>query len=207
MRKALFNSPEYDSDLQKVKAIVSQEFLQKDSTTRERPFLVILSGLPGTGKSYFANQLNARIPSVIVGSDRTRKALITKPIYSKREHARVFTVCHKIIEDLLSAGYVTIFEATNLTAKSRLPLIKITEKLQVPSLCLVFTASEEIIKGRLTARSYGLDESSYSDADWHIYSKLKPWQEPQDKNHWHIDSTKDISIPLNELVKIIRAHP
>ena len=206
MRKRQLGPSEYDSDLQTVRAIVSEAFLQNIPTSGERPFLIILSGLPGTGKSYFARQLNARIPSVVIGSDRTRKALTTNPTYSRKEHSRVFAVCHKIVEDLLLEGYVTIFEATNLTAKSRLPLIKITEKLQVPSLCLVFTASEEIIKGRLTARSYGLDESSYSDADWHIYSKLKPWQEPQDKNHWHIDSTKDISIPLNELVKIIRAH-
>ena len=103
--------------------------------------------------------------------------------------------------------HVTIFEATNQTAKSRLPMIKITEKLQVPSLCLVFTASENIIKNRLTARSSGVDEASYSDADWDIYSKLKPSQEPPDQNHWYVDSTKDISISLNKLVKIIRSHP
>ena len=207
MRKTPLGPSEYDSDLQTVRAIVSEEFLQNISTSGERPFLIILSGLPGTGKSYFARQLNARIPSVVIGSDRTRKALITNPTYSKKEHSRVFAVCHKIVEDLLLEGYVTIFEATNLTAKSRLPLIKITEKLQVPSLCLVFTASENIIKNRLTARSSGVDEASYSDADWDIYSKLKPSQEPPDQNHWYVDSTKNISIALNKLVKIIRSHP
>ena len=58
--------------------------------TTGAPILVLLSGLPGTGKSYFAKELSRRLPFVIVGSDRMRKALAPNPIYDRREHARVF---------------------------------------------------------------------------------------------------------------------
>ena len=207
MRKSVRHSSQYDSDLSTVKTVLFNELPDKTVTDFEHPFLVILSGLPGTGKSYFANRLTDHIKSTIVGSDQTRKLLISKPVYSKSEHARIFAICHRLIEDLLSQGYVTIFEATNLTAKSRLPLQKIARKLDVPSLCLVFTAPEDLIKKRLMDRTSNVDNSSYSDADWAIYSKLKPSQETPEPNDWIIDSSQDISQVLDNLTTIIQSHP
>ena len=206
MRKSVRNSSQYDSDLRTVKTVIFNELPDKPVTDLKHPFLVILSGLPGTGKSYFANQLTAHINSAIVGSDRTRKLLISKPVYSKSEHARIFAICHRLIEDLLSQGYVTIFEATNLTAKSRLPLQTIASKLNIPTLCLVFTAPEDLIKKRLMDRTSNLDNSSYSDADWAIYSKLKPSQETPETDYWTIDSSQDISQVLDDLTTIIQSH-
>ena len=206
MRKSVRNSSQFNADLRTVKKVLYNELPETSATEFEHPFLVILSGLPGTGKSYFANRLTAHIKSAIVGSDRTRKLLISNPVYSKSEHARIFAICHRLIEDLLSQGYVTIFEATNLTAKSRLPLQKIARKLDIPSLCLVFTAPEDLIKKRLMDRTYNIDNSSYSDADWAVYSKLKPSQEPPETDYWTIDSSHDISIPLIKLSAIIKSH-
>ena len=206
MRKSVRNSSQFNADLRTVKKVLYNELPEGSQTDFAPPFLVILSGLPGTGKSYFANRLTSHINSVIVGSDRTRKLLINKPVYSKSEHARIFAVCHGLIEHFLSQGYVTIFEATNLTAKSRLPLKQIASKLGVPSLCLVFTAPEDLIKRRLMDRTSGLDQSSYSDADWAIYSKLKPSQEPPEGKSWTIDSSQDISIPLDKLSALIKSH-
>ena len=206
MRKSVRNSSQFNADLRTVKKVLYNELPEGSETDFAPPFLVILSGLPGTGKSYFANRLTSHINSVIVGSDRTRKLLISKPVYSKNEHARIFSVCHRLIEYYLSQGYVTIFEATNLTAKSRLPLKQIARTLDIPSLCLAFTAPEDLIKRRLMDRISGLDKSSYSDADWAIYSKLKPSQEPTEGKSWTINSSHDISIPLNKLIAIIKSH-
>ena len=206
MRKSVRDSSQYNSDLRTIRKTLYDELPEKSETEFGPPFLVILSGLPGTGKSYFANKLTSHINSVIVGSDRTRKLLVSKPIYSKSEHARIFAVCHGLIEGFLSQGYVTIFEATNLTAKSRLPLQRIAKNLDVPSLCLVFTAPEELIKRRLLDRTSSLDKSSYSDANWEIYSKLKPWQEAPKANYWNIDSSQDISPALDKLRAIIKSH-
>ena len=206
MRKFVRNTSQFNADLRTVKKVLYDELSKGSETDFGPPFLVILSGLPGTGKSYFANRLTSHINSVIVGSDRTRKLLISKPVYSKSEHARIFAICHRLIEDFLSQGYVTIFKATNLTAKSRLPLKQIARTLDIPSLCLAFTAPEDLIKRRLMDRISGLDKSSYSDADWAIYSKLKPSQEPPKEKSWTIDSSQDISTPLDKLSAIIKSH-
>ena len=207
MRKVVRNTAQFNADLRTVKKVLYDELSKGSEIDFGPPFLVILSGLPGTGKSYFANRLTAHIKSAIVGSDRTRKLLISKPVYSKSEHARIFAICHRLAEDALSQGYVTIFDATNLTAKSRLPLQKIARTLDVPSLCLVFTAPTDLIKKRLIDRTTNLDSSNYSDADWTIYSKLKPWQETPKTNYWNIDSSQDISPVVEKLTAIIRSRP
>ena len=113
MPKSVRNISQWDSDLRTVRDAILNELPENFLDNVEHPFLVILSGLPGTGKSYFANQLTRHIKSVIVESDRIRKLLLSKPIYSKSEHARIFAICHRLAEDALSQGYVTIFDATN----------------------------------------------------------------------------------------------
>ena len=65
------------------------------------PLLVILSGLPGTGKSHFARELTNRVPFLVIESDRLRKVLVRHPQYTAGEHARVFAACHHLIEEYL----------------------------------------------------------------------------------------------------------
>ena len=46
------------------------------------PALIAVSGLPGTGKSYFCSKLAERLPFVILESDALRKVLCSPPSYS-----------------------------------------------------------------------------------------------------------------------------
>ncbi|PKH45117.1 kinase, partial [Dehalococcoides mccartyi] len=65
------------------------------------PFLLILVGLPGTGKSTFAGRFAKQIPVVILESDALRKTLINQPVYSDSEHTRVFKAIHELMGKLL----------------------------------------------------------------------------------------------------------
>ena len=55
-----------------------------------KPSLIVVSGLPGTGKSYFSNKLAERLPLIILESDALRKALFPSPSYSPQESSRLF---------------------------------------------------------------------------------------------------------------------
>jgi hypothetical protein len=54
------------------------------------PTLEAVSGLPGTGKSYFSSKLAERLPSLILESDAFRNSLFYLPIYSPGESPDLF---------------------------------------------------------------------------------------------------------------------
>lgn len=52
--------------------------------------IVIVTGLPGSGKSYFASHLSPLIDAVCINSDRIRKKMFTERIYSEAEKLSVY---------------------------------------------------------------------------------------------------------------------
>ena len=74
--------------------------LSKPSDTN-KTILIILSGLPGTGKSHLANIIADNLPIKIIETDFIRHELFKNPNYTGNENAAVFSVCHALIEELL----------------------------------------------------------------------------------------------------------
>ena len=68
------------------------------------PVLVAVSGLPGTGKSYFCSQLADRLPFIVLESDSLRKVLFSVPAYTSEESSHLFRAIHLLIERLLKKG-------------------------------------------------------------------------------------------------------
>ena len=50
-----------------------------------KPAFIAVSGLPGTGKSYFSRKLAERLPFLILESDALRKLLFPSPAYTAQE--------------------------------------------------------------------------------------------------------------------------
>jgi len=82
-----------------------------------KPPFVIVSGLPGSGKSFFCRRLAERSPFLILSSDALRKVLFPNPQYSESENKQLFPACHALIEELLKKGIGVIFDATNLVER------------------------------------------------------------------------------------------
>ncbi len=96
-----------------------------------KPVFVAISGLPGTGKTYFCSKLAERLPFVVLESDALRKALFASPDYSLQESSRLFRAIHLLIERLLKKGISLILDATNLAEQHREYLYRIADRLQV----------------------------------------------------------------------------
>ena len=169
---------------------------------QERPILVVLSGLPGTGKSHFARELTRLAPFFVVESDRVRKLLVPKPKYTPGEHSRVFKVCHLLIEENLAQGRRVLFDATNLTESFRRPLYLICDRLSVQLTILRFTAPVEVVRRRLADRVLGLNSEDNSDAGWPIYCRLSPYEERIQRQHLTVDTSEDISQTVREVARI-----
>ena len=116
------------------------------------PAFIAVSGLPGTGKSYFCNKLVERLPFVILESDALRKQLFPKPSYSPEESARLFRALHLLIERLLKRGIPLILDATNLSERYRERLYNIADRLEVRLILVRVEAPPEVVYERLKVR-------------------------------------------------------
>ena len=52
--------------------------------------VVIVFGLPGSGKSYFASRLAKKLEADYISSDQVRKKLFTRPDYSEEGKKQVY---------------------------------------------------------------------------------------------------------------------
>ena len=208
MNRERDDDPQITSDLAVIRLALDQKSLREQipagARPFARPFLVMLSGLPGTGKSHFARGLAGRLLLVVVGSDWVRKTLIPKPEYTRQEHMRVFSACHSVIEEFLRQGRTVVFDATNLTEGFRQPLLDLARRQGASTHIILFTAPLKVIRRRLQDRTAGIGTDGVSDADWSIFARLRPGQEPIKDAHWTIDSSKTTRSHLDRLVGLIQ---
>ena len=166
------------------------------------PTLIVVSGLPGTGKTYFCNQLAERLPFVILESDALRKTLFPSPSYSPKENAHLFRAIHRLIETLLKRGISLILDATNLSEAKREYLYNIAERLDVKLILVRVEAPPEVVYQRLKNRPGNPEDKS--DADWAIYRRMKPSVQKIRRNHYAVDTSRDITPVLDKIVREVR---
>jgi predicted kinase len=171
------------------------------SLPKTKTVIIMLNGLPGTGKSYLAGKLSERLPFMIVESDAVRKELFPKPSYSARENANVFNAVHYLIEDLLQNNTSVIFDATNLEEKHRKTVYKIAERTGARLILVEVEAPPELVQKRLKARLLKRDSDDYSDATWAIYQKMKRTAEKISRPHYTVNTGGDITPIIEKIVK------
>jgi hypothetical protein len=166
-----------------------------------KPALVIVSGLPGTGKSYFSRKLAERLPSAVIESDALRKQLFTIPTYRAEESHRLFNACHRLIEELLSKGVPVILDATNLVEHHREPLYRIARRLGAKLIIVRVEAPRELVRQRLQGRAEGINREDKSDACWSIYQRMMTRVERISRNYFAVDTSRDITPVIDKIVR------
>ena len=158
-----------------------------------RPVMVVVSGLPGSGKSHFSRRLAEQVPLLVLQSDALRKVLFPSPSHTKEESARLFTACYSLIEELLEQGVPLLLDATNLIEAHRKRLYYIAERLGVKPVLIYLEAPPKVVFQRLKARSQRRDSEDQSDAGWDVYFRMSSTVEPIKRDHLVVDTSKDIS--------------
>lgn len=166
------------------------------------PAFVAVSGLPGTGKSYFSNQLAKRLPFVILESDVLRKALFSSPRYNQEESSRLFRAIHNVIERLLKKGVSLILDATNLSELYREYLYNIADRLGVKLVLVRVEAPPQVVYERLRNRQG--NPQNKSDADWTVYQKMQSSVQHIRRNHYAVDTSRDITPVLDKITREIK---
>ena len=164
--------------------------------------LVVVIGLPGTGKSYLSARLAEKLDYIILESDAIRKRLFSSPVYSTEESTSLFRVIHQLIEYLLKKGVSVILDATNLSESHREHLYNIAEKSHARLVLVEVTAPPELVFSRLERRSG--EEGNKSDANWSIYQQMVPTAEKIRRHHYSVDTSHDITPAIDKIIREIK---
>jgi predicted kinase len=165
------------------------------------PALIAVSGLPGSGKSYFCRQLATCLPFPILESDVMRRALNPAPTHSRAESERLFRACYALIEDLLRKGISIIFDATNLVERHREQLCRIADNTEAKLILVRVEAPPEVVQQRLRGRLARVDQADNSDADWDVYQRMSKTAQRILRNHFAVDTSRDIMPVINKIVR------
>lgn len=151
-----------------------------------RPCLLLVGGLPGTGKSTLARRLADEAGMAIIRSDVVRKELAGMPasapniasvdagIYTAEWTARTYADCLARAEQRLFAGERVLIDATFIAEEHRRTFLNAARNWGVRNLFFVCEASPDMVRGRLKART-----GDASDADWRVYQAAADrWDPP-----------------------------
>ena len=125
--------------------------------------LIIVCGLPGTGKSTLAQALAAKLDGEHVSSDIIRKKMLEERTYSEQEKYRVYERMVHEAEILLRGGKSVIADATFYRKRTRQQMLDAARRSGKKVLIVECVLDEETIEERMEIRRVGRESESEAD--------------------------------------------
>lgn len=169
----------------------------------ERPALIVLIGLPGSGKSYFARAVSKLYPAAVLNSDALRGVLYKDPQHTEREHGRLFPAIQMLVERLLTRGVPVILDATNLKEAHRRPYYLLAERTGARVVLVRVWAPRKVIRERLRQRDSRRDPLDRSTADLEVYEKMRGDAERISRRCLSVNTGADIAPALDKLMRML----
>ncbi len=140
--------------------------------------IVIVFGLPGSGKSFFASRLAMELKCSYINSDQVRMKLFEERSYTEAEKKKVYDEILRMAKDAFLKGKGLVIDATYYKQALREPYLKIPNHFFIEIM-----AADLIIKERLA------EPRTFSEADYSVHQQIKKEWEPLHENHLVIEST------------------
>ncbi len=163
-------------------------YVQLAAGYRLPPVLVLLCGLPATGKSVVGRYLAGRLRAAFLRSDVRRKVLdgvtpatrvrgdAARELYSAEGKARTYgSLLETALADL-EAGRPVVVDATFARRADRAEFVAAATRSGSPYLLVVVETPDAVIRERLARRE--TDASEPSDADLAVYLRARDAFEP-----------------------------
>jgi len=155
--------------------------------------LIIMAGLPGTGKSTVAKQLAKKINGVVLRSDVVRKELFARPTYSAKETDEVYVELFDRARSALPSP--VILDATFSERRHRKAAQKEALALKIPFTIVLTDAPESVVRERIAMRA-----NDPSDATFVNYLEKKAAFEPLEELHFRIDTSEELESQIDQIL-------
>ncbi|MFK7972453.1 MAG: AAA family ATPase [Bacteroidia bacterium] len=164
------------------------------------PQIIVICGLPGTGKSPLSEAVAKALNAPILSTDNTRLRLGYQGRYEAEEKSVIYDA---FFAEALEEGEETpvmILDGSFSTPSSRVEAIALGRKLQRPVLFFHIIAEEANIKRRL------VDERENGHDDFAVYQRMKADFTPFNFPVHVIDTTVDCpTVSSNRLLNVLKA--
>lgn len=157
--------------------------------SKKLPVLLIVFGLPGSGKSFFALQLAHLLKAKYINSDIVRMGALVKRTYSENEKRIVYNNMMSKMLIFLRRNENVVLDATFYKDEIRSAFLNKAEG-KAKILFIEVKADESLIRERLTK------PRSDSEADFEVYKKIKKQWEPLQNDHLILHSTNNNVIDM-----------
>lgn len=155
--------------------------------------LILVFGLPGSGKTTFADALAVARGSSHYNSDIMRAQLGLRGQYDRESKSSVYKRLLERVEQHLQEGKEVIVDATFYLEALREPFVKLAQKTGAAIFWIEVRARPEVIRKRVRKKRV------FSEADFSVYEKVKNAFEPLEDAHLTLDS--DV-LSLEEMVRL-----
>jgi aminoglycoside phosphotransferase family enzyme/predicted kinase len=172
--------------------------------------LVLVGGLPGSGKTTIAGLLADRLGAVLLSSDRLRKELANLDptrhaaapyragIYTAEHTERTYTELLRRAEELLSRGESVVLDASWSAAEERELATKVADRTHSTLVPLRCVAPQEVTSARLRTRTGSLSDADPAIADA-MSADAAPWPEAAT-----VDTSGTPATALAEALRVVR---
>jgi len=181
---------------------------------KEKPKLIVISGLMGSGKTFLAEAISEKFGIPIISTDKVRKEMLGidiyehhfedfgKGIYSEEKSDMVYETIRDKALSILFAGGSLILDGSFSKSKYRKMMMDIANSTDANFLLIETKAPESIIKKRLKKRLE--TDKTVTDGRWELFHEQKknfePFAEIPESKHIVIDTSNSKEEMISKIV-------
>lgn len=146
--------------------------------------ILLVFGLPGTGKTYFAKHYAKETGAIHLNTDVVRERLGFKGEYDEKTKQQVYNELFKQAKIELQKGVDVIVDGTFYQKRRRKQVERMAEEVKQEIFFIEIKTDEKTAKKRVKK------QRKYSDAGRDVYDELKSGFEPVERDFLELESQK-----------------
>lgn len=174
---------------------MSKDFRKNNAS---RAILLIVFGLPGTGKTTFARALAASLGLPHFNTDIIREELGRKQQYGIADKSFIYGRMLERARGEIQKGTGVVLDGTFHREIFRKPFTELGRDLGIPVKWIEVTAAEDLVRQRVSVTR------PYSEADFDVFQKIRREFEPLGAEVLRLSSdTEDLSGMVKETLEFL----
>jgi len=163
------------------------------------PKVILVTGLPGSGKSYFARHLSNHLGARYLSTDQIRNEILDRKTYSREEKELVYREMKRRMLAALNRHDDIVLDGTFYREGLRRVFIQAAGEVATVFIIQVM-ADEELILERVHR------DRPDSDADFAVYEKLKKeWEEIKTPHLTLVSTNDNLNTMLETAIRYIQS--